>query len=75
MLFLSIHTYIGIELLLWLSKHLNQCVLLSMELHWTLVLHFALTSDLPVEQLRLARYLCAMYTASYIHSAFLATYH
>lgn len=44
------------ELLLWLSKHLNQCVLLSMELHWTLVLHSALTSDLPMDQLKLARY-------------------
>ena len=40
----------------WIIGHLDQCVLLSMELHWTLVLHSALTSDDPIEQMKSIRY-------------------
>lgn len=39
------------ELVYWLDGHLNQCVLIAMELHWTLAIHEALVSPKPIEQL------------------------
>ena len=49
---------LAVELHSWLGRHLNQTVLLSAEIHWTLVLHAALILEAPIDQLKLARYVC-----------------
>ena len=40
----------------WLDGHLNQCVLIAMELHWTTTMHGSLVSAKPIYQLKLNMY-------------------
>lgn len=40
------------ELVCWLDRHLNQCVLISMELHWAATIYESLLSPKPIEKLQ-----------------------
>ena len=70
-----LHTlpFIDGELEQWICSHINQCVVLSLELKWTAEMFNALTSNEPLFQLKMIMYVVHILLT--IYSAFINFYY